>query len=270
MSGMVRSARGVGQGVVQRAVGRLALLAAVACAPGDDRARDSGEEQRAAERARTAATDPVAATDSLARRAAPGNLAGAPVILFIGTSLTAGYGLEPSEAYPAVVERMLDSMGTPARIVNAGVSGETSAGALRRIDWVLETPADVIVVETGANDGLRGIDVAAASRNIQSILDRIRARQPRARVLLVQMESPPNMGARYTAAFRAMFPSLARRNGVELMPFLLDGVAGHDTLNQPDGIHPNARGARIVAANVVRALLSGPGLAPAASTTGGS
>lgn len=270
MSEMVRWSRVVGQGVVQGAVARVALLAAVACAPGNDGGRESGGEQRAAERVRAEATDPTAATDSLARRAAPGNLAGSPVILFIGTSLTAGYGLEPAQAYPAVVERMLDSMGTPARVVNAGVSGETSAGALRRIDWVLETPADVIVVETGANDGLRGIDVAAASRNIQSILDRIRARQPRARVLLVQMESPPNMGARYTAAFRAMFPALARRNGVELMPFLLDSVAGHDTLNQPDGIHPNARGARVVAANVVRALLAGPGLTPAAVSTGGS
>jgi acyl-CoA thioesterase I len=255
--------------VAQRVVAGLLLLAA-ACAPQDGDSRDRGRADESLAVAPRADGSTAAATpDSVATRTAPGNLDGAPVILFVGTSLTAGYGLPQSQAYPALVERMLDSLGTPARVLNAGVSGETSAGALRRIDWVLETPADVIVLETGANDGLRGIDVASASRNIQSILDRIRAKQPSARVLLVQMESPPNMGATYTAAFRAMFPSLARRNGVELMPFLLDGVAGHDTLNQADGIHPNMQGARIVAASVVRALLAGPGLRRASTTSGG-
>lgn len=269
MSGDVRAPHGGGQRLVWRAIGIVVALAVVACAPSDDAAPNDAAAGPPDPAPRTGMRGRTAATDSVATRAAAGNLAGPPVILFIGTSLTAGYGLGPADAYPAVVERQLDSAGAPARVVNAGVSGETSAGALRRIDWVLETPADVIVVETGANDGLRGIDVAAASRNIQSLLERIRVRQPRARVLLVQMESPPNMGATYTAAFRAMFPALARSNGVQLIPFLLDGVAGHDSLNQPDGIHPNARGARIVAANVVRALLAGPGLARAPSPTGG-
>jgi acyl-CoA thioesterase-1 len=150
---------------------------------------------------------------------------------------------------------MLDSAGHPARIVNAGVSGETSAGALRRIDWVLRTPADVIVLETGANDGLRGLDVEALRQNIETTLARIRAAQPRARVFLVQMEAPPNMGARYTKAFHDLFPEAARASGVELMPFLLEGVAGNPALNQDDGIHPNVRGARIVGANVARVLL---------------
>lgn len=245
----------------------LASVAVLSCAPSEPGGRRAGSEADRGAGSVIGASS--ATTDSVATRAAAGNRVGAPVILFIGTSLTAGYGLEPALAYPAVVERMLDSLGVPVRVVNAGVSGETSAGALRRIDWVLGTPADVIVVETGANDGLRGIEVAAAARNIQAILERIRAVQPRARVLLVQMESPPNMGATYTGAFRAMFPALARRNDVELMPFLLDSVAGHDTLNQPDGIHPNARGARIVAANVVRALLAGPGVRAASPTTGG-
>ena len=150
---------------------------------------------------------------------------------------------------------MLDSAGHPARIVNAGLSGETSAGALRRIDWVLQTPADVIVLETGANDGLRGLDVASLRRNIEHILGRIRAVQPRARVMLVQMEAPPNMGARYTKEFHDLFPAVAKAAGVELMPFLLDGVAGNPALNQDDGIHPNVRGAQLVGANVTRAIL---------------
>lgn len=178
-----------------------------------------------------------------------------PTVLFIGTSLTAGFGIELSQAYPAVVGRMLDSVGRPARIVNAGVSGETSAGAVRRIDWVLRTPADVIVVETGANDGLRGLSVASLKVNVETLLDRIRALQPRARVILVQMEAPPNLGPRYTKEFHDLFPAVAKDKGVELMPFLLDGVAGDPDLNQDDGIHPNASGARIVAANVTSALL---------------
>jgi acyl-CoA thioesterase-1 len=182
----------------------------------------------------------------------------APVILFIGTSLTAGYGLEATDAFPEVVGALLDSAGHPARIINAGVSGETSAGARTRIDWVLRQPADVIVLETGANDGLRGLSVAAARENIQVILDHIRAKRPTARVLLVQMEAPPNLGGSYTADFRAMYPELAKTNGIELVPFLLEGVAGNPSLNQDDGIHPNRAGARIVARNVYRALIKRP------------
>ena len=181
-----------------------------------------------------------------------------PTILFIGTSLTAGYGVDPGDAFPAVVGRMLDSAGHPAKIINAGVSGETSAGARTRIDWVLRQPADVILLETGANDGLRGLSVSAARDNIQAILDRIHATQPSARVLLVQMEAPPNLGEAYTRGFHAMYPDLARRNGVELVPFLLDGVAGVASLNQDDGIHPNRVGARIVARTTYNALVKRP------------
>ena len=193
-----------------------------------------------------------------APKPATGAAVAEPTILFIGTSLTAGYGVEPGDAFPAVVGRMLDSAGRPARIVNAGVSGETSAGARTRIDWVLRQPADVIVVETGANDGLRGLSVSAARENIQAILDRIRAKQPAPRVLLVQMEAPPNLGDEYTRGFHAMYPDLARKNGVELVPFLLDGVAGVPSLNQDDGIHPNRAGARIVARTVFDALVKHP------------
>ena len=183
---------------------------------------------------------------------------GDPIILFIGTSLTAGYGVDPADAFPAVVGRMLDSAGHPARIVNAGVSGETSAGARSRIAWVLRQPADVIVLETGANDGLRGLPVSAARENIQAILDSIRVKRPSARVLLVQMEAPPNLGATYTREFHAMYAELARKNGVELVPFLLGGVAGISSLNQEDGIHPNRLGARIVARTVFTALMERP------------
>ncbi len=175
-------------------------------------------------------------------------------ILFAGTSITAGLGLEPDSAYPQLIDRKLDSLRLPYDAVNAGVSGETSAGLLRRIDWLLREPFDVIVVETGANDGLRGAPVAAVRANVQQIVDRIKSSRPDAEIVLVQMEALPNFGERYTSEFRAVFPELARRNGVTLLPFLLEGVAGHRELNQPDGIHPNMAGERIVAENVWRSL----------------
>lgn len=175
-------------------------------------------------------------------------------IVFLGTSLTAGLGLEPDSAYPQQIQRKIDASGLPYQVVNAGVSGETTAGLLRRLDWVLKRPADVIVVETGANDGLRGLPVTATRSTISSVLDRIRRARPDATVLLVQMEAPPNLGQEYTSAFHAMFPELAREHGVTLLPFLLEGVAGQATLNQGDGIHPNNAGERIVADNVWRML----------------
>jgi acyl-CoA thioesterase-1 len=175
-------------------------------------------------------------------------------ILFLGTSLTAGLGLDSDSAYPQQLQRKIDSAGAAYRTVNAGVSGETSAGLLRRLDWVLQQPARVIVVETGANDGLRGQSVAATRATIGQILDRIRRDQPTARVLLAQMEAPPNLGREYTGAFHAMFPALAAEKGVTLLPFLLDRVAGFPQLNQADGMHPNYAGERIVAENVWRGL----------------
>ena len=175
-------------------------------------------------------------------------------VLFLGTSLTAGFGLEPDSAFPQQLQRKIDAAGLAYQTVNAGVSGETSAGLLRRLDWVLQRPADVIVVETGANDGLRGQPVAGTQATIGQILDRIRKEQRNARVLLVQMEAPTNLGASYTSAFRAMFPVLAQRHGVTLLPFLLDGVAGRPALNQADGIHPNYVGERIVTENLWRGL----------------
>ncbi len=185
---------------------------------------------------------------------APGRRAPASRVVFIGTSLTAGLGLDPDSAYPAIVGRKADSAGTPITAVNAGVSGETSAGALRRVDWVLGEPADVIVVETGANDGLRGQSTEALRTNLEQIIGRARALQPRARVALVQMEAPRNFGAEYTARFHDVYPAVARSTGVTLFPFLLEGVAGVPRFNQPDGVHPNEEGARRVATTVWRAL----------------
>ncbi len=191
------------------------------------------------------------ANDSVAVDAAPS----APQrLLFVGTSLTAGLGLEPEEAFPALVARRIDSLGLPYRVDNAGYSGETSAGALRRIDWLVREPVDVLVLETGANDGLRGLSVDSMRANIQAIIDRVRAVSPNVRILLVGMEAPPNLGTRYTSEFRKVFPELAERNGAVLLPFLLEGVAAVDSLNQGDGIHPNAAGSRRLAETVWGAL----------------
>jgi acyl-CoA thioesterase-1 len=177
-----------------------------------------------------------------------------PTVLFIGTSLTAGYGLQPEQAYPALVEQMADSAGTPLKAVNAGVSGETSAGALHRIAWVLRVPADIVVIETGANDALRALSVAAARANIEAIIDSVKQAKPAAKVLLVQMEAPPNLGRTYTSQFHDMYGAIAKDKGVQLIPFLLNGVAGNAELNQADGLHPNVRGERIVAHNIWTAL----------------
>lgn len=175
-------------------------------------------------------------------------------VLFLGTSLTAGLGLESDSAFPQQIQRRIDARGLPYQTVNAGESGETSAGLLRRLDWVLRSAAAVIVVETGANDGLRGQSVVGTKATIGQILDRIKQERPEARVVLVQMEAPTNLGKTYTAAFHAMFPALAQEHGVVLMPFLLDGVAGRAEFNQGDGVHPNYVGERIVTATVWRTL----------------
>jgi len=173
-----------------------------------------------------------------------------PVVLFIGTSLTAGYGLEVEQAYPALVQEKIDRAGLEFRVVNAGVSGETSAGGLRRIDWLLREPPAVLVVELGANDGLRGLDPEAMRQNLREIITRTKEANPEVRVVIAGMEAPPNMGQRYTEAFRAVFPELAQEQRAALIPFLLDGVAGRRRYNQVDGIHPTADGHEIIADNV--------------------
>ena len=172
-----------------------------------------------------------------------------PVVVFLGTSLTAGFGLSRDEdTYVSRLVELADSAGVPFRAVNAGVSGETSAGGLRRLDWALREPLDVLVVELGANDGLRGQDPAALEANLTQIVRRARARYPGITLVLAGMEAPPNLGPLYTQAFREVFPRVATTEGTELIPFLLDGVAGVPELNQSDRIHPTAEGHRIVAA----------------------
>lgn len=177
-----------------------------------------------------------------------------PVVLFLGTSLTAGLGVSETEAYPALIQAKIDSAGYDFRVVNAGSSGETSAGALRRIDWLLRNPLEVLVIEMGANDGLRGQDIEALKENLLEIIDRSVAAYPNLAVLLAAMEAPPNMGDRYTEEFRQVFTAVARERGVELIPFLLNGVAGVDSLNQGDGIHPTPTGHGIIADNVWQVL----------------
>lgn len=177
------------------------------------------------------------------------------VILFFGDSLTAGYGLSPDEAFPTVTGQQLTKNGKNVKIVNAGLSGETSAGGLSRIDWVLRQPIDVFVLELGANDGLRGLPVDQTKKNLQAIIDKVKAKNPAVKVVVVGMMVPPNMGSTYSSQFTAVFPELAKKNKASLMPFLLEGVAGNEKLNQADGIHPNIEGHKIVATNVTKVLM---------------
>ena len=199
--------------------------------------------------------DSSSAPSSARQPVGPSLPAARPAVVFLGTSLTAGLGVDPDQAYPALIQRKADSAGIAVEIVNRGNSGETSAGALARLDWILQAPPAVLVIETGANDGLRGQDPDSTRANIQAIIDRVRGRDSTVRIALVQMEAMPNLGRRYTERFHAIYPELARKNGLLLIPFLLQGVAGVDTLNQPDGIHPTPRGHQIVAATVWGAIL---------------
>ncbi len=187
-------------------------------------------------------------------------------VLILGTSLTAGLGLDPDSAYPAALQRLADSSGYRAAIVAAGSSGETSAGALRRVDWLLRDRADVVVIETGANDGLRGLQVDTTRANLVRIIRKVRSANPAARVLLAQMEAPPNLGQTYTRDFHEAFMTVAREEQVTLIPFFLEGIAGVRELNQDDGIHPNEEGARRAARNMWKALA--PLLRDVAGVTG--
>jgi len=171
-------------------------------------------------------------------------------ILFFGTSLTAGMGLDPSEAFPALIQNKIDSLKLPYKVINGGLSGETSAGGKGRIDWLLKQPVSIFVLELRANDGLRGLPVAQTTKNLQDIIDRVKAKYPDAKLVLAGMQVPPNMGAKYAADFKNIFPALAQKNGMKLIPFLLDKVGGVPKLNQADGIHPTAEGDKILAENV--------------------
>jgi len=178
--------------------------------------------------------------------------ADAPLVVFLGDSLTAGFGLGEEQAFPALVGAELARRGTPVRVINGGISGDTTAGGLERLDWLLAQEPDVLMVELGANDGLRGQPLATIEANLRAIVERARAAG--AEVLLAGMKIPPNYGPDYAAGFEEIFPKLAREQDVALLPFLLDGVAARPELNLPDGIHPNVEGHRIVARSVADAL----------------
>jgi len=234
-----------------RSATTVALLLALAC---------RGNRQRATGSSDSSPQAPAPSTQSDAR----------PAIVFLGTSLTAGYGLgDPRLAYPALIQAKLDSAGRPYRVVNAGLSGESSAGALDRIEWLLSRDrVAVLVVETGANDGLRAQDVAATRENIEAIIERAQRATPPPQVVLVGMQAPANYGADYARRFRALYPELAARHHLPLVPFLLEGVAGVAALNQADGIHPTPEGHRLMAETVWKVL--GPLLrADAARRPGG-
>lgn len=179
----------------------------------------------------------------------------APVILFYGDSLTAGYGLNtPDDAFPKLVGDILNKEGHPCKVVNAGLSGETSAGGLSRIDWILRQPIDVFVLELGANDGLRGLPLDQTKKNLQDIIDKVKTKYPGVKLVVAGMKVPPNMGPEYSEQFEDLYPSLARHNSATLIPFLLKDVGGHEDLNQADGIHPNPAGHAIIARNVAKII----------------
>jgi len=172
------------------------------------------------------------------------------VILFFGNSLTAGMGLDLEEAFPAIIQQKLDSLMLDYDVINAGLSGETTASGKNRLGWVLNQKVDVFVLELGANDGLRGIPLEETRNNLQAIIEAVREKNPNTKIILAGMQIPPNMGKRYTSEFRNIFPDLAEKNEAALIPFLLNDVAGNPELNQDDGIHPTAKGQKIVADNV--------------------
>ncbi|MEJ7779810.1 MAG: arylesterase [Daejeonella sp.] len=184
-------------------------------------------------------TDSLAETDTISK-----------TILFFGNSLTAGLGVEPAEAFPALIENKIDSLKLPYTVINAGLSGETTAAGKARINWLLKQKVDVFVLELGANDGLRGIPVTETSKNLQDIIDQVRAKYPGVKLVMTGMEVPPNMGGKYASEFRVIFRQIAEENNMVLVPFLLDKVGGVPDLNQSDGIHPTAEGHKILAENV--------------------
>ncbi|MDH5397874.1 MAG: arylesterase [Cyclobacteriaceae bacterium] len=175
-------------------------------------------------------------------------------IVFYGDSITAGYGLERDLAFPAYVESGLREQGYEVNVINAGLSGETSAGGSSRISWVLRQPVDIFVLELGANDGLRGLPIEQTKNNLQQIIDQVKEKYPKTKIVLAGMQVPPNLGEGYTNAFKKIYPELATKNQALLIPFILEGIAGDEKLNQADGIHPNVEGHKKVAQNVIKAL----------------
>jgi acyl-CoA thioesterase-1 len=175
-------------------------------------------------------------------------------ILFYGDSLTAGYGLSSEEAFPALIDQKLKKQGKNWKVINGGLSGETSAGGLARIDWMLRQPVDIFILELGGNDGLRGLPLEQTKSNLQGIIDKVKAKNPNVKIIVAGMMVPPNMGPEYSEQFKSVYPDLAKKNKATLIPFLLEGVGGIEKLNLADGIHPNPEGHKIVAETIWRVL----------------
>lgn len=175
-------------------------------------------------------------------------------IIFFGNSLTAAYGLDPSEGYVSLIQQRIDSLGLSYKAINAGLSGETTAGGKERVDWVIRQPVDIFVLELGGNDALRGLSPEASKENLEAIILTVKEKYPAAKIILAGMEAPPNMGDRYTSAFRSMYPDLSTKHGTSLIPFFLDKVAGIPELNQNDRVHPNEAGQLILVENVWEVL----------------
>ena len=171
-------------------------------------------------------------------------------ILFFGDSITAGFGVDPDKAFPKLIQDRIDKLGWDYKVTNGGVSGETSAGGLRRIDWVLGRKYDVMILELGGNDGLRGIDLASTRDNLQQIVEKAQTKYPNMVIIIAGMQVPPNLGVDYTKDFASIFPELASKNNLDIIPFILENVGGIKELNQPDGIHPTVEGHKIVAKTV--------------------
>lgn len=223
------------------------LLSVLALMPAcqSDSASPSDTPSPAAPPDSRSADAPPARTDTAESR---------PAIVVLGNSIAAGYGLQPEDSFPSILQERVNEAGFDYEVVNAGLSGDTSAGGLRRVDWLLQRNVEVLVIELGGNDGLRGIPPEVTKANLQGIIDRTREIHPDARIILAGMQIPPNMGPGFAQRFQAIYPELARANDIELIPFVLEGVGGIRELNLADGIHPTARGQRIVADNVWETL----------------
>ncbi len=197
---------------------------------------------------------PFAESNSLQHAAHDESDGSGQTILFYGNSLTAGFGVDPDEAFPGLIQKKIDELGWSFSVINGGVGGETSAGGLSRINWVLRNRMDVFVLELGGNDGLRGVDPRSTRQNLRAIIRRVRDRYPETRIILAGMQAPPNMGSTFTEAFKAIYPELAESEDTLLIPFILEGVGGIAELNLPDGIHPTPEGHAILAENVWKVL----------------
>jgi len=215
------------------------LLISTSCGNGATKVADSVDHVPTTENSGNITPEEKVATENMKKS-----------ILFFGDSLTAGYGLEEEESFPTLIQDRIDSLNMAYEVINAGLSGETSAGGKGRIDWVLNRPIDIFVLELGANDVLRGLDLDETNKNLRDILDVVTDRNPEVRIVIAGMEAPPNMGNDYTSQFRGIFKDLAEEYKAGLIPFLLDGVAGIPSLNLGDAKHPNAEGQKIVRENV--------------------